>query len=124
MRLHSNIHTWQSVHDALTRAKRSGKVPEHVHFEQLTEHGSRKRSTAFEIKLATYTKEPGDGRRRPNTGNRGTDISDGLWAATYDEWGWFIAELFAHDKVAVFGHYVGLAGFDAATRFKYEAVPA
>lgn len=124
MRLHSDTHTWRSIHDALDLAKASGKVPEHIDFEVCTEHGSRKRSTAFEIKLATYTKEPGDGRRRPNTGNRGTDTSDGLWAATYDEWGWFIAELFAVDGDAIFGHYDGVTGFNEATSHKYEAVPA
>lgn len=126
MRLHTNTHTWLSIHEALAKAKAAGKVADHVHIEQCTEHGSRKRATAFEIKLASYTKVKGDKRGWRNTGKRGADSmnnGEGLYAATYDEWGWFIAELFAVDEEAVFGTYDGAAGFDAATKFKYVLKP-
>lgn len=115
MRLHTNTHTWQSIREALDRAKRAGKVAQHVHIETLDERGSRSKARAFEISLRAYNKIEGDGRRRPNqnTGERE------LWAATYDEWGWFIAELFAVEPDAVFGSYIGRHGFDAATKTAY-----
>lgn len=119
MRLHSDIHTWSTIREALDRAKAAGHVSPNVHIEESGIHGSRKRKAAIEIKLGTYVKIKGDGRRYVNTGNRGADAEAGLYAATYDEWGWFIAELFAADPEATFGNYDGVTDFDSTTRFKF-----
>lgn len=115
MRLHTNTHTHTTIHEALDRAKANDLIAQHVYLETCTEHGSRKKNRAFEISLRSYDKVEGDGRRRPNqnTGERE------LWAATYDEWGWFIAELFDVEPDAIFGHYIGQAGFDDLTHGAY-----
>jgi hypothetical protein len=124
MKLHSDIHTVDTINDALSRAKDSGKVDRLVQFEIFDEKGSRTRKNAFEIKLGWYgEKVKGDGRRWTNTGTRGSDSlsnGQGNYAATYDEWGWFIAELFDKDADAVFGNYKGRDDFDSQTRWKFS----
>lgn len=123
MRLHTTTHTRTTINEALNRAKSAGKVAGHVHLWICDEYGSRKRARAFEIRLGTHTKIKGDKRGWTNTGTRGansTDNGEGMYAATYDEWGWFIAELFAAEPDAIFGPaYDGVAGFEAATRYAY-----
>lgn len=119
MRLHSNILTESEVRDALDRAKLRGNVDSRIDFSILDSRGSRSHKGAYEVKLEwNGEKVKGDGRRWTNTGSRGAD-THGNYAATYDEWGWFIAELFYKDEHATFGHYAGMDGFDAATRNKY-----
>lgn len=120
MRLHSDFLTVDDINDALNRAQRRGNVDALIVFDTLLAKGSRKRKYAFEIRLEWIgTKVKGDGRRWTNTGNAGSDTG-GMYAATYDEWGWFIAELFDKDEHAIFGHYVGMDGFNTATRYAYE----
>ena len=120
MRLHSNIHTPSTIHAALERAQESGKVAAHVAFEVLASHRSMKRARAYEIKLGTYVKIRGDKRTFLNSGTHGADSDAGVYSATYDEWGWFIAELFAADPDGIFGTYSGRDGFIAATDGKYR----
>lgn len=120
MKLHSNILTENDVRDALSRAKQRGNVDPLVEFNLLDPRGSRSRKNGFEIRLEWLgNKVKGDGRRWTNTGNAGSGTG-GMYAATYDEWGWFIAELFDKDEHAIFGHYTGMDGFNTATRYKYE----
>lgn len=122
MRIHTNILTWQSMHSALDAAKTKGRIAEHVVFEACAEYRSRQRAKGIEVKLATYEKEPGDGRRWTNTGNRGANSDqngEGLYAATRDEWGWFLAEVFYADPEATSAWYDGRADFDAVTKTAY-----
>lgn len=119
MRLHTDTHTRSTIQHALQRATNTGKVARHVYIETLDLHGSRKRADAYEIRLRAWDKVEGDGRRRPNPGTGNRD-HDGEWAATYDEWGWFIAELFTIDPDAIFGSYVGQKGFDHDTHGAYS----
>ena len=118
MKLHSNILTDNDVFAALQRAKDAGKVDTSVMFEEIQGKGSRSHKQAWEVKLGWYgDKVKGDGRRWTNSGTRG---NGGNYAATYDEWGWFIAELYAKDENAVFGQYKGYDDFMNQTRFAYD----
>jgi hypothetical protein len=60
-----------------------------VTFETLTQHGSRKQHTAYNVKLL------GSSPYRPNSGHRGADGD--AHAATWDEWGIFLAWLYSLD---------------------------
>lgn len=123
MRLHTSALDWHTLHDALVRAKTAGHIPSHVHIEHLAEYRSTKRSAGFEIRLGTYEKTKGDGRRWTNSGRRGANsdanYGTGLHAATWDEWGWFLAEVFDADPEAIVDRYDGQADFDATTKYKY-----
>lgn len=122
MRLHSDLHTTKTIYAAMSQAKDDGRVADHVFFYIFDDRGSRTRDRAWEIQLGTYDKLPGDKRGWKNTGQYGADSKlngGGIYAATYDEWGWFIAELFNYDKDAVFGGYKGRDDFNSQTRNKY-----
>jgi hypothetical protein len=94
MRIHSDTLTGPDVLNAMVFLNDAELIPHHVGFEVLTEHRSRKRARAFEVKLNTYVKEPGDGRSWRNSGRYGAGAE---YAATYDEWGYFLAALFRKD---------------------------
>ena len=81
MRIHSNTLTSQDVYNAARVARAT--------VETLSEHGSRSRARAFEVKLS------GESRRRPNGGNYGADRD--VFAATWDQWGVFLQILFDAD---------------------------
>ncbi len=120
MRLHTNTLKENDIYVALNNAKDAGKIDRLVQFETLEDKGSRTRERAFEVQLGWYgEKVKGDGRRWKNTGNNGAD-SDGCYAATYDEWGWFIAELYRLDSALVFGHYKDRATFNTMTKNAYR----
>jgi hypothetical protein len=55
-------------------------------------------------------------RRHFNTGTYGAGDQG---AASWDDYGWFIAVLFERDPGARIGHYTGRENFHAATRDKY-----
>lgn len=80
MRIHSNTLTSKDVYDAARVARAT--------VETLSEHGSRKRAHAFEVKLS------GESRRRPNNNGAHGDV----FAATWDQWGVFLACLFDADN--------------------------
>lgn len=80
MRIHANTLTTSEIYKAARIAR--------VEIEHLTEHGSRKRTHAFEVKLS------GESRRRPN--NNG--VHGDVFAATWDQWGVFLACLFDADN--------------------------
>lgn len=122
MRLHTNVFDWAGVHQALTDVQAQNLVAPHVDFHELEEYGSRKRTRAFEIRLGTYEKVRGDNRRWTNLGTRGANSAangEGVYAATWDEWGWFIARLFELDPEAIFGPYDGIENFQARTKSEF-----
>lgn len=117
--MHSDKLTASDIREALKSAKDLNEVDALVDFEVLEGRGSRTRKAGFEIRLAWYgEKVKGDGRRWTNSGTSGADTG-GFYAATYDEWGWFIAELFKADPNMVFGHYKDLNTFDTMTRYAF-----
>lgn len=118
MRLHTQL-TGPDVGNALLRAKKAGRVTEDVQFTVFGTYKSRTHAYAYEIQLGTYDKHSlPEGtvdqhgkkmhvRRFKNSGNSGASSEYGyyenVWAATYDEWGWFIAEIFKADPTARWG---------------------
>ena len=117
MKLHSNTLTRKDVREALAESKAAGLIDPAVGFEMLEDKGSRSHSHAFEVQLGWYgEKIKGDGRRYKNSGKNGSDT---VYAATYDEWGHFIADLMDRDHDAVFGSYKGYQGFHEATNWQY-----
>jgi len=125
MRLHSDILITRDIETALQQCKHDGTVDGFVQFETFDVKKSRSRANGFEIQLGWYgTKVPGDGRRWKNTGNRGANSeynANGVYAATYDEWGYFIAELFRLDADLTFGHYTSLEVFHEMTKYAYNS---
>lgn len=122
MRIHTDLDS-SDIYAALSDAKEAGHVPATVHIE-LEEHGSRARESAFDVRLYSDTKTPGDGRRKANTGYRGASDE---WAATWDEWGFFFAALYDADEQAIVGSspsratYTDRAQFHEVTRYRYDA---
>lgn len=117
MRVHTKL-TAAEMHAALNRAVEGGGVSAHVHLNVLEPHRSRSRARAFEVKLATVVKLKGDGRHHRNTGTQGAGR---VYAATYDEWGFFLAEVFKADPEAVVADfYDGEAHFHEKTRGVYS----
>lgn len=122
MRLHTNLYS-RDVREALDRAKASGRVDRLVDFLLLEPKKSRKRENGFEVRLEWLgEKVKGDGRRWANSGKYGAESysnGNGYYAATWDEWGWFIAELYRADPSLVFGHYTSREVFDSVTKYKF-----
>ena len=118
MRLHTTL-TSAQVHDALDRAQQAGHITRDVHFAVWGSYSSRTHPRAFEVQLGTFDKfslPPGTVdqhgkrmrvRRFKNSGSHGAtsewNHGEDVWAATWHEWGWFIAEVFAADPLARFG---------------------
>jgi len=111
MRLHSDIITRDDIYEATQEAGKN------VVFAEVTEHGSRARRRAFEVKLT------GTSSRRPNSGKHGAgDLDDR--AATWDEWGMFLADLFGADPDMIVGTpgrpvYDGAVNFHLATVYRF-----
>jgi len=118
MKLHSDTLDVDGINDALRRAKDAGHVDGQVVFSQLTAAGSRSRRNGFEIRLEWLgEKQKGDGRRYTNGGNRGADTAS--YGAFWEEWGWFIHELYSVDPELIFGHYKDRDTFDTMTRYAF-----
>lgn len=123
MKVHSDILSETSVRAALRHAQVIDKVTYDIQFVVFDTKGSRSHCRGFDIQLGTYDKTSGPtkSRRYKNSGQYG---ADSIWAATYDEWGWFLAALFSIDPDATAGPYKGLADFNRQTSDKYTPVPA
>jgi hypothetical protein len=101
--------------DTLTRAVLFAALPKPLLDLECTQHGSRSRAHAFNVGLQWYGgKVKGDGRYRRNHGTSGG--FDMPWAATYDEWGEWLARLFDIDPNAIAGQYKGRDDFYDQTR--------
>lgn len=125
MRIHTShplAHTTVICRAALDRAKAAGRVSPSVYFDKITAHRSTTHTTAAEVHLVSDVKEPGSKRRRPNSGTHGADGAE-VWAATWDEWGWFLAEVFAADPGAkCAAWYPDRQTFHARTDNKFHPV--
>jgi len=123
MRLHTSSHTYGTIHRALEIQQGLGNVARHVHLFTLDQYGSRSHERAFEIRLATYHKVKGDKRYHLNTGRYGADSEanggEGLYSATYAEWGWFIAQLFDAEPEMKFGQYKNEPDFHTQTKHEF-----
>ena len=88
-------HPLSAAHRALAECQKAGTIAEHVSFKTCDTRGRRGTGIALEIQLEATRRDRG--RRAGNTGSYGASTGyggDGLYAATYDEWGFFIAALY------------------------------
>src|ERR1700722_2690850 len=149
MRLHTKLNR-SEIHAALDRAKLYGHVADDVQFldtnkpdaqtyQVIAQYSSQTHDNAFEISLGvdkdhTYQPLPDNYRNQFGTRQktRRTARIYGYWAATWEEWGWFIAEIFKADPDARWGTrprydgrdkyrwgYFDHADFDAKTGYKF-----
>jgi hypothetical protein len=110
MRLHTKL-TSDDVYAALSRAKRTGRVSSTVVFDPITAYNSKTHPRAYEIQLGTFDSylpfntfdQHGRRMRTRRTRNTRNYTDDQRFAATWHEWGWFIAEIFAADPSARWG---------------------
>lgn len=86
MRLHTDVLTEQDIRDAA----KGGTIA----FDRLTEHGSRSHKRAFEVKLTGSGTHTNSGRYGANTWEQ---------AATWDEWGIFLGNLYEKDPDMLVG---------------------
>ena len=121
MRLHTTL-TGLAVRECLFRAQVRNGVARDVGFEAITVHGSRSRDHAFEVQLGTWDKTSGPTKSR-HFKNSGVNGASHVYAASYDEWGWFIARVFQADPTAIFGPYNGLEDFNVKTKNAYTLAP-
>jgi len=103
------IHT-----DATLATLRKAAAVAQVDMVKCEPHGSRTHARAFEVSLR------GSSKRRPNFYN-----GDGSYAATWDQWGIFLAEIFTADREARCGTakhpiYRDAEHFDAVTRYRFD----
>jgi hypothetical protein len=99
MRLHSDIITARDIH-AATPADVAADV---------SQHGSRSRARAFEVSLEGLG---GRHTRKKNSGNRGAGYE---YAASWDDWGVWLARLFEIDPNMTATYYKDRADFYAQT---------
>jgi hypothetical protein len=112
MRIHTDLR-----HDHLPmaiRLARSKHGMSNVDLYRIERHGSRKRDRAFDVNLQGY------GDRHTRKTNSGTRGAGSYYAATWDDWGWFLLELFELDPEAIAGPYDGIADFHAQTQGRFE----
>lgn len=136
MILHTKL-TEAEVRDALHVIKFHGLVAEDVQFAVLTCRGSRSHARTFDLQLGTrrqfslpygYTdrhdRKP-NGRRRLSVNG----VEGYAYAATWHEWGYFIAEIFSRDPEATWrsrlGGYSSPGDFQDKTngRFPVRSAP-
>ena len=106
------------IHTRLTRDEMTAALAgtAGAYFDDLSQHGSRKRDRAWEVKMR------GTSARRPNFYN-----GDGSYAATWDQWGVFLGNVFRADPDAtVPGVYDSADDYSRKTfgRFDSPGMPA
>lgn len=117
MKIHTSL-SEDEVRECLAHAKDGGLVPADVVFDVFGIVGSRSYPHAFEVHLATAQRDSrlDDIKRKASSMAGSTGLK---YAATYDEWGEFLAELFAADETAKAGPYKNQDDFHARTRYAY-----
>lgn len=105
------IHTKHLTADDLERLK-----PEGTYIE-FTEHGSRKREHAFEVKMYGEPGKDAHGITRSYSTGGAYGTTDGRYRAlTWVEWGDWMVELLKIDPGAIIGSYDGADGFIEQTQ--------
>jgi hypothetical protein len=109
MKLHTSL-TEAEVRAALALTKAKGLMAPDVHYAVFTQERSSTHPHGYQIMLGTYDQDslpygyvdPGGYRLRVRRA-RNTSHGEARWAATWHEWGWLIAEIFAADPGARWG---------------------
>jgi hypothetical protein len=109
MRLHTSLPGSQ-VFAALSRAQRKGLIAPDIDFTVYKTGGSKTHPFGYEIQLGTYDKYSlpagyvdQHGKNLRVRRYRNSNHGDAEYAATWHEWGWFIAEVFAADPESRWG---------------------
>lgn len=100
------IHT-----DKLTASDLTGNLPDGCSIN-IMNHGSQSRDHAFEVQLRGWGSRH---NRRPNSGKRGGSNSEGMFAATYSDWGHWLAKLFEIDPEMSATYYKNCKDFHKQT---------
>jgi hypothetical protein len=125
MKMHTKLSS-QDIYDSMTVSKARGLMTDDIRFIQFKEQPSKSHPNGFLVQLGTYDQKSGpkNSRYYKNTGKRGahSERNEGepVWAATYDEWGWFLADIFDRDPDARLGQYKNKDHFDEMTKGKYR----
>lgn len=102
MKIHSDVLTYADLLDAVKIAR--------VDFGRCDEKGSRSRARGFDVTLT------GESRRRPNDQGKGDRDA---YAATWDQWGVFLAALFDRDPKMVTPYYEDAKDFAIKTDVRF-----
>lgn len=118
MRLHTNTLTTADVYAAVAGRSVVTDGPLPGVTVDVMAHGSRSHTRSLEVRLT------GTSGRRTNAGNRGAGDD---YAASWDEWGMFLARLFDADPNMIVGTvgrpiYAGGEHFNWATGNRYVAL--
>lgn len=106
MRIHFTLpltgrSAYQAAYAALDECKKAGAVAEHVSFKALTEHRSGGPGFMFALEVQLEAAYRDRGRRAGSSGSYGAMSHEyDNYAATYDEWGFFLAALYRMDGAA------------------------
>lgn len=109
MRIYTDTMGPREIRSALTDA--APEAP-HVFIDKFdTNLSARKRRIRHDVAL--YGEGPHHTRLR-NPGSRDHSDND-RYAATWMDWGWFIAVMFRHEPTAIIGEYDGIENFHTKT---------
>jgi hypothetical protein len=97
-------------------------LPRGVDLDGASVHGSRKRPHAFEVSLVVW--DGGKGTSHPRRRNFSSSIGKEGYAATYDEWGYWLAALYELDPMMIAGPYKSRSDFHAQTQCAYDTTSA
>jgi hypothetical protein len=121
MKLHTKL-DMNDVYASMLVTQARGLMAEDVFFYQIIEEPSRTHQYGFKIQLGTWDQRSGpkNSRNYKQMTTKSGKTDDKLWAATYEEWGWFLADIFDRDPDASFGHYKTKALFHEMTKGKFR----
>lgn len=115
MRIYTNKLGVIDIHEALQSGIGRGIIASHVFFDKLEKHSSKDYARRFDVTLQAREY---DGRGRRN--NTGYSSGGEFYAAKFDEWGHFIAALYAMDEDAKVGSYSDNLHFHECTGDSYD----
>lgn len=137
MRIHTDYHNPSTVSAALLHCQTAGLIHPDVRLAVNTEHRSRTRRRGIEVQLGApdgtpwFLPEPSrrhldsvaddkairaaSVRRTRNAGSYGASGEFLRMAATWHEWGYFLAALFHDDPAMTATYYTSIGDFEAKT---------
>ena len=122
MRIHTSL-TEQDLRDVLKTLQGSGDIAEDVEFIWLSPMPSRSHLHGYEVRLGTY--QDGTNPYRPNGKRFHADAANlsrdrVVYAAAWDEWGWFLTNLFILDPDMKTSHYKNCDDFHKKTENRFR----
>lgn len=107
MKLHTNNLLEADIRKALAKARSKGRITGGTDIQVLERQGSRSHTNGFEVRI---------GVDYPDGIHKRKNMDNSAYASTWEEWGWFIVELFAMDMDIKFGPYKDWTTFHELTR--------